>query len=101
MSDTPVDQLSESAAREELDRLAAELARHDALYHAEDAPEISDADYDALKRRALEIEDLFPDLTSPVSPSQPGRGPGFHASSLRCATACPCCRSTTPFPARR
>ncbi|MEY4555027.1 MAG: ligase, partial [Pseudomonadota bacterium] len=70
MSDTPVDQLTESAAREELDRLTAELARHDALYHAEDAPEISDADYDALKRRALEIEDLFPDLTSPASPSQ-------------------------------
>ena len=70
MSDIPVDQLTESAAREELDRLAAELARHDALYHAEDAPEISDADYDALKRRALEIEDLFPDLTSPASPSQ-------------------------------
>ena len=70
MSDTPVDQLSESAAREELDRLTAELARHDALYHAEDAPEISDADYDALKRRALEIEDLFPDLTSAASPSQ-------------------------------
>jgi DNA ligase (NAD+) len=70
MSDHPADPLSESAAREELDRLAAELARHDALYHAEDAPEISDAAYDALKRRALEIEDLFPDLTSPASPSQ-------------------------------
>jgi DNA ligase (NAD+) len=70
MSDIPVDQLTESAAREELDRLTAELARHDALYHAEDAPEISDADYDALKRRALGIEDLFPDLTSPASPSQ-------------------------------
>jgi len=70
MPDTPADQLTESAARAELDRLAAELARHDALYHGEDAPEISDADYDALKRRALEIEDLFPDLTSPASPSQ-------------------------------
>ena len=70
MSDLPVDQLTESAAREELDRLTAELARHDALYHGDDAPEISDADYDALKRRALEIEDLFPDLTSPASPSQ-------------------------------
>ncbi len=70
MSDTSVDQLSESAAREELDRLTAELARHDALYHGQDAPEISDADYDALKRRALEIEDLFPDLTSAASPSQ-------------------------------
>ncbi|MDP3800753.1 NAD-dependent DNA ligase LigA [Brevundimonas sp.] len=70
MSDLPVDQLTESAAREELDRLTAELARHDALYHREDAPEISDADYDALKRRALEIEDLFPDLTGPASPSR-------------------------------
>ncbi len=70
MSDIPVDQLTEAAARAELDRLAAELARHDSLYHGQDAPEISDADYDALKRRALEIEDLFPDLTSPASPSQ-------------------------------
>ncbi|HWQ87369.1 NAD-dependent DNA ligase LigA [Brevundimonas sp.] len=70
MSETPVDQLSESAAREELDRLAAELARHDALYHRQDAPEISDAEYDALKRRALEIEEQFPDLTGPASPSQ-------------------------------
>ena len=66
----PVDQLSESQAREELDRLTAELARHDALYHGQDAPQISDADYDALKRRALEIEDAFPDLTTPDSPSQ-------------------------------
>jgi len=70
MSDLPVDQLSESDARAELDRLTAELARHDALYHGQDAPEISDADYDALKRRALEIEDLFPDLTGPASPSR-------------------------------
>ena len=70
MSDLHVDQLTESAARAELDRLTAELTRHDALYHGEDAPEISDADYDALKRRALEIEALFPDLTSPASPSQ-------------------------------
>jgi len=70
MSDQPVDQMSESQARAELDRLSAELARHDALYHGQDAPEISDADYDALKRRALEIETAFPDLTTPGSPSQ-------------------------------
>lgn len=70
MSDIPVDQLTEADAREELDRLTAELARHDALYHRQDAPEISDADYDALKRRALEIEELFPDLTGAASPSQ-------------------------------
>jgi DNA ligase (NAD+) len=70
MSDIPVDQLTEAQARDELDRLSAELARHDALYHTQDAPEISDAAYDALKRRALEIEDAYPDLTSASSPSQ-------------------------------
>jgi DNA ligase (NAD+) len=70
MSDTPADQLTEAAAREELERLSADLARHDALYHGEDAPEISDADYDALKRRALVIEDRFPALTDAASPSQ-------------------------------
>ncbi|HBV12433.1 MAG TPA: hypothetical protein DEB60_04825, partial [Brevundimonas sp.] len=58
MSDlfTPVETLTEAQAREELDRLSAELARHDALYYADAAPEISDADYDELKRRALAIE---------------------------------------------
>jgi DNA ligase (NAD+) len=100
MSDIPVDQLTESAAREELDRLTAELARHDALYHGDDSPEISDADYDALKRRALQIEDLFPDLTSPASPSR-WSAPPPPASSPRCATAYPCCLSTTPFRLRR
>lgn len=70
MTQTPVADLSLADAEAELDRLAAELARHDALYHAEDAPEISDADYDALKRRALEIEARFPELTGETSPSQ-------------------------------
>ncbi len=72
MSDlfTPVETLTEAQAREELERLSAELARHDALYYADAAPEISDADYDELKRRALAIETAFPALSSPVSPSQ-------------------------------
>lgn len=70
MTDTPVADLDPAAAEAELAHLTAELARHDALYHAEDAPEISDADYDALKRRALEIEARFPELTSASSPSQ-------------------------------
>ncbi len=70
MGDIPVDQLTEEQAREDFARLTAALARHDALYHGEDAPEISDADYDALKRRALEIEEAFPELTSAESPSQ-------------------------------
>lgn len=70
MPASSVETLTETEARAELDRLSAELARHDALYHAEDAPEISDADYDALKARALAIEARFPALTDEATPSQ-------------------------------
>jgi len=62
--------LSEDQAREELAKLAAELAEHDAAYYRNDAPTISDAEYDALKARALEIEAKFPSLSSAESPSQ-------------------------------
>lgn len=70
MPDTSLDTLTEDQAKDELARLSAELARHDALYYADAEPEISDADYDALKRRALDIEARFPALTTPVAPSQ-------------------------------
>ncbi|PDT84922.1 NAD-dependent DNA ligase LigA [Sinorhizobium sp. BJ1] len=66
----PVEQLTEVEAAEELTFLAAELARHDALYHGQDAPEISDADYDALKRRNDAIEAHFPALIRDDSPSR-------------------------------
>ena len=66
----PVENLNETEAAEELAFLAAELARHDALYHGEDAPEISDADYDALKRRNAAIEARFPGLKRADSPSE-------------------------------
>ncbi|WP_333590350.1 NAD-dependent DNA ligase LigA [Brevundimonas sp.] len=69
MPQTSVDQLTEDQAREELARLAADLARHDLLYHQNDAPEVSDADYDALKARNAAIETRFPDLVRPDSPS--------------------------------
>lgn len=67
---TPVEKLSELEASSELAFLAAELARHDALYHGKDQPEISDAEYDALKRRNDAIEAAFPDLVRADSPSK-------------------------------
>ncbi len=65
----PVSDLTEDAARAELAQLAEQLARANTLYHAEDAPEISDADYDALKLRNAEIEARFPQLKRADSPS--------------------------------
>jgi len=65
-----VEALSEDQAKAELERLATRLAQANLAYHTEDAPEISDADYDALKRRNLAIEERFPDLKREDSPSE-------------------------------
>ncbi len=66
----PVDKLNADQAADELARLAAEIRRHDELYYQQSQPEISDADYDALKLRNVDIEARFPDLVRPDSPSR-------------------------------
>ena len=65
-----VQDISEAQAANELMRLARQIARHDKLYHAEDSPEVSDAEYDALVRRNAELEAAFPQLVRADSPSR-------------------------------
>jgi len=79
-----VDVLTEAQAEAELARLAKEIAHHDALYYRQDAPEISDADYDALRKRNQAIEDRFPDLVRTDSPSQRvGAAPSEQFAKVR------------------
>jgi DNA ligase (NAD+) len=65
----PLDQLTEAEAVDELTKLADEIAQHDIRYYQQDAPAISDADYDALKQRNAAIEARFPHLVRENSPS--------------------------------
>jgi DNA ligase (NAD+) len=64
-----VENLSEAEAANELMRLAKAIAHHNKLYHAHDAPEISDAEFDALVRRNNELEAVFPHLVRADSPN--------------------------------
>jgi DNA ligase (NAD+) len=70
LSDKPVVQLTEADAKRELARLARTIAEHDRHYYQEDAPVISDAEYDALRERNDAIEARFPELIRADSPSQ-------------------------------
>ena len=78
---TEIESLSQADAANELMRLAKQIAYHSKRYHAEDAPEISDADYDALVRRNNELEAAFPALIRADSPNN-AVGAAVEASPL-------------------
>lgn len=67
---TPVEELMKPDAKVELEALAEEIARHDDAYHNQDQPEISDAEYDQLRKRNDALEARFPDLVLENSPSK-------------------------------
>ena len=80
MTDLPQTPLDAAA---ELEALAAQIAHHNSLYHTHDAPEISDAEYDALVHRNSAIEVAFPDLIRADSPSRKvGAAPAAHLAKV-------------------
>ena len=75
--------LTEADAANELMRLAKAVAHHNRLYHAHDAPEISDAEYDALVRENNALEAAFPHLVREDSPNKAvGAAPAGHLSKV-------------------
>ncbi|MBX9747341.1 MAG: NAD-dependent DNA ligase LigA [Hyphomonadaceae bacterium] len=88
MADKSVDKLTEKEAAAELERLAVEIARHDKLYYGKDAPELTDAEYDRLRKRNSAIEARFPKLTRADSPSERvGAAPASSFGKVRHAVA--------------
>ena len=91
----PVDELTEEQAGAELAELAQIISYHDQLYHEQDHPEITDAEYDALRRRNDAIERRFPNLILPNSPShRVGLEPAASFKKIRLV-----CENEIRFPA--
>ncbi|MDE2578404.1 MAG: NAD-dependent DNA ligase LigA [Hyphomicrobiales bacterium] len=88
MKKKPVDQLSPRVARAEHALLGAEIAAHDRAYYQDDAPTISDADYDALRRRYNALEEQFPELLTAHSLSaKVGAAPSQKFAKVRHSVA--------------
>ena len=83
-SPTDVVKLTKAQAKVEHMRLTLELERHDKRYYQEDAPSVSDAEYDALRQRFNAIEKRFPEFISADSPSQKiGAAPSGRFKKVR------------------
>ncbi len=83
-SETPVDHLTEKQAKTEYVRLAAEIAEHDRRYYQENAPTVSDAEYDRLRQRYAAIEARFPQLRTLESLTQRvGAAPSARFAKVR------------------
>jgi DNA ligase (NAD+) len=90
MADTgkPVDQLSEAEAEGEIAALSAAVQAANVAYHQKDQPEISDVEYDAAKRRLVELEAFFPQFAKPDSPTREvGSAPSDGFGKVRHAVA--------------
>src|ERR1700741_2490538 len=84
----PVDKLSPKEAAAELERLAQDIAQNDKVYYREDAPKLTDAEYDKLRQRNAAIEARFPDLVREDSPStRVGAAPAEKFGKVRHAVA--------------
>src|ERR1700677_4263016 len=83
-SEAPAGDLTEKQAKVEHARLEAEIAAHDRRYYQDDAPSVSDADYDRLRRRYSEIEARFPQLRTLQSLTQRvGAAPSARFAKVR------------------
>ncbi len=83
-NETPVEDLTERQAKSEHARLAAEIAEHDRRYYQEDAPTVSDAEYDRLRQRYNAIEARFPQLRTLESLTQRvGAAPSARFAKVR------------------
>ena len=70
MTEAPIGTMNETAAKAEIGLLSASLRRANHAYHSKDAPEITDAEYDAMKARLIALEEAFPALAAADSPSK-------------------------------
>jgi DNA ligase (NAD+) len=84
ISKLPAEDLTEKQAKAEHARLEAEIARHDRRYYQDDAPSVSDAEYDGLRRRYAAIEARFPQLRTLHSLTQRvGAAPSARFAKVR------------------